>query len=270
MRRLIRIGLCALLCGLMINAYVFSSDLINPVEVLVYDSFGYLDLEIGVLFSQAIILMPLLLFQILDGSSLYQYFCTASIYYFSRCPYRRKWCAGQLVKQFMVCTLFSLIYYGWIVFLCALLGRCRLSQEFIILYIYQSFILALWLYITCTLINILAIRLGSYKGFTIVVIAELLSFMLLSLGGEGKSLSIGAECIKREEHFSMLKLNPMAHLILGWHTSDNAGINDVLNYHNLEFPFSQSIIYYLALALVITFSAIIVINRTDIISNREG
>lgn len=68
----------------------------------------------------------------------------------------------------------------------------------------------------------------------------------------------------------LLKLNPISHLVLSWHSSRIFSVNQLSNILDIDFSFHNSMIYMGTLATILTLMGAIIIQRMQIITiNKE-
>ena len=76
---------------------LLSPESVSLIDLVLRMSYVGTSFEFPSLFNMTFRLFPLFAFQAIMGNSYYDYFCTGSVYYFSRCQLRKKWLAK---KQF--------------------------------------------------------------------------------------------------------------------------------------------------------------------------
>lgn len=104
---------------------LLSPESVSLIDLVLRMSYVGTSFEFPSLFNMTFRLFPLFAFQAIMGNSYYDYFCTGSVYYFSRCQLRKKWLAK---KQFEL--LLASISEASNPVPTPLLGhRCRSSQE---------------------------------------------------------------------------------------------------------------------------------------------
>ena len=212
-------------------------------------------------------LLPYFLFQILFGTYIYQHFCTASIYYFSRRPNRVKWFIAECGKLYLFAFIypFMMVISGTAV--ASITNQIMFDKESLILLIYYVLIHSLWLFLTALLMNMIAIKLDSSYGFVVVVGLQFAFVSMLLLWENVWPLVDTPNLIK---HVFLLKLNPISHLILAWHSSPIAELNERLNYLNIDFSLNASVIaFFIASIAMIVVGCIVVKKQEWITFNTE-
>lgn len=104
---------------------LLSPESVSLIDLVLRMSYVGTSFEFPSLFNMTFRLFPLFAFQAIMGNSYYDYFCTGSVYYFSRCQLRKKWLAK---KQFEL-LLASILEASNPVPTPLLGHRCRSSQE---------------------------------------------------------------------------------------------------------------------------------------------
>lgn len=162
-------------------------------------------------------LLPSFLFELYIGTSLYQHFCTASVYIFSRTPNRIAWYA----KECIVIARFTLVYQIFLVAMSVIVTCFRYNViwtatgwELLIIHIG---IYSLWSFSMTLLVNIFAILLGSGNAFMIIIVTQLICVTCIRLLNSLES--------NGTRFFITLNINPIAHLIIGWQYSSLRGLN---------------------------------------------
>ncbi|MDO5408946.1 MAG: hypothetical protein Q4F21_00650 [Lachnospiraceae bacterium] len=181
-------------------------------------------------------MMPVFLFQILFGTIIYQRFCTASVYYFSREANRIHW----FLKQILFLLSLSFFY----LFTILLVGTSICSRLYLIHTNITSFILifyflsihSLWLFLTTLAINLISIKAGSNIAFSIIGGVQLLCISSLILWKDIFPLENTSHF---EIHGLLLQINPISHLILSWHSSSLSNIQAAIQDFRLNASYSQ-------------------------------
>ena len=166
---------------------------------------------ISELLSLTLVLVPCYVFQIYMGIEVYRSFCTASIYVFSRTPGRIRWYLGEITGLAGTALLFQVILVVTAAVTAALMYPFYIDKAGVILAVYHIILYTLWLFSMSLIINLLAVYLGSNAAFFLVCGAQLIFTSLL----------IFINMFEENRPFvtRFLNLNPMAHLVIGWHSS---------------------------------------------------
>lgn len=259
-RFLLLMGLCcgSLLAFSYINPY---NGRITLSELILQLSGSRGDLSLGFslpeLLSLSAKLLPYFLFELYIGTNLYQHFCTASVYIFSRTPNRVTW----YIKECSIIASFTLLYQLSIIVVSVVITCFRYqviwtTAGFVVLVIHIV-IYSLWTFSMTLLVNILAILLGSGTAFMITVIAQLIlvtCFMPLNLL-EGNQILFSI----------MLNINPIAHLIIGWNYSSFNWFNELVHAPWNLLPLAGTIFYVLAITIIIVLIGRYYVHKHDLI-----
>lgn len=159
------------------------------------------------LMSYSIRLIPSYIFECFFGIYFYQRFCTASVYIFSRYPNRVQW----YMKEMAAIAVYSLLFYEINLLGAILTAGCRyqivLDRAGGGLLLYHLLFYSLWTWSMCMIINLLALYTGSQRAFSIVIGGQAVLTAALSFGNGGHTAVSSL----------LIRMNPMAHLVLGWH-----------------------------------------------------
>ena len=190
------------------------------------------------------------------GIYFYRHFCVAAVYVFSRYPNRKKWYLKELSYVGIYICLFQAVL------LAAVIGvtEARYSIGFdltgFILMTYHFLIHSLWIYIIVIVMNLLAIRFGSGTAFSCVVGGQIICVTLLGLARYSDILTALR---------LLVKYNPIAHLILGWHSSSIETVNQVLTSSYLSLNLNTSLIIYTIICIVLISTGKYIVARNDIL-----
>lgn len=213
-------------------------------------------------------LFPYILFQLLWGTYLYERFCTASVYFFTRQDNKSKWYWGECVKLY----LWGIVYLASIVFVGTIwvaVGR-KITWDPASLYVLVIYLLlySLFLFATSMLINLLSVRIKSAYGFGVVVGIELLMIVVYGVMGEffPPSEEEGEEL---KNCLTALKCNPLSHLVFKWHGSIVGKVDQMINQYQLSFLIEKSVLVWGIAAVVAALAGLVIINRTELIENRK-
>lgn len=159
-------------------------------------------------------MLPGYCIMMLLGNSMYQYFCTASIYVFSRCPDRMKWYRQTLLPLFSSVLLFECVFVGSSVLLSCLQYRVLFDTAGAFLTAYHLLTYVLWIFAWVLSINIVAIKAGSSSAFLLAMGIQALctaglGFLQLFVRNDADAVTIRR----------LLAWNPVAHTVVGWHFS---------------------------------------------------
>ena len=240
----------AVLCGVLQSPYFLSiPGRLLFSDILLQLGFGHMEFDISSLVDLSLRLLPFLLFQIYFGSFLFRRFCSASAYFFSRCNHRTRWFLKQsaLLYGYVACFLLAMTLAATAV---GVFTRQVVFDGSSAL-LFGSYLLthSLWLFLTTLGVNIVAIKLGSGAAFQLVAGAQLACVLLLLLWKD--VLPLTAESPHLALGGMLLRCNPVAHLVLAWHTSGMEALDQRVGSLGIRFPFYVSVLFLLLLALAV-------------------
>lgn len=223
------------------------------------------DLKLGFSMTELVALatrlLPNCVFEAYVGVMFYRHFCTASIYVFSRCTKRGKWYLKEMISLGCSVMAFQVILLLFAIITTVLRYRLVVDYGGILLLIYHFAIQFLWTYLFTILINLLAIRVGSNQSFAIAMIAQ--TFCIAILGLKEVLNSFLETDIARMNLF--LKINPVSHLVLGWHSSNVKSIEKVINSPYEGLYLSESMLIYIVGVIFALIVGAIVVKRHDLL-----
>lgn len=205
-------------------------------------------------------------FQILFGTYIYKHFCTASVYYFSRMNNRIIWFIRENIKLCLICFMYISIITG----ICCMAGGAfnnfRFDKNVLFILCYHLCIQSLWLFATTIMINVLSILFGSSISFSIIYSVQMTFLLCNSIFSSYFQFERG----NVERKTNILKLNPISHLVLKWHNSRLQKINSEINFLNIDFKLSESIVFFIIISIIVFISGCIIVKRQELIYiNRE-
>ena len=184
-------------------------------DIVMLFGFSSADCQLNQIMEGTYWYMPLFLFQIFYGTYIYRHFCSASIYFFSRCCRRTRW----FLKEALTLYLFAVVYL--LAVLAGGVGAARLFEPvtpgagFLPLLWHYLAIHSLFLLATALLINILSVLSSSDMGFLIVEGVAFFCIAAFFMTGELFISGLPKEILP--EHVWMILVNPFAHLVLYLH-----------------------------------------------------
>lgn len=158
------------------------------------------------------------------GIALYRHFCTASIYVFSRCADRKKWYWKEMGFLGADVLLFQSVTAASVIIVSQIRCEVKMNPEGMMLAMYHIFIHFLWIYSATVVINLLALKAGSSLAFAIVIFGQTFCIGLLNLVQMMDRFYTDSVAAK----ILLIKLNPVSHLVLGWHSSYIRSVDTVL------------------------------------------
>lgn len=214
-------------------------------------------------------LFPYLIFQILWGVYLYEEFCTASVYFFSRKDDKGRWYLGECLKLYLwgVVFLLCLVFVGML-FLVLLGGK--ITWDLPSLYILVAYILlySVFLFATALFVNLLAVRIRSVYGLGVVVSLEFLAIAMYGVLDKFMELTPEENNVTGKRLMA-LKCDPFSHLVFKWHGSILEKVNAITNEFQLSFWIEESVLVWTVAAAVIMIAGYFVIKQTELIENER-
>lgn len=249
--------LFAAVFGLANSIWVISAESVDALGIIINLSMSPSQISTYGVMELSIAFIPIFLFQILQGSVIYRHFSVAAIYYFSRCTRRRSWFIKECLKVMPVAFIYSLIYFGSGLCLGLVNENMTFSHGFARMFLIQVLLYCLYLFATSIIVNILSILLGSYKGFAVVAVAQMLLISAFLLW-------------ENVDDYSLLPLNPVSHLFVSWHSSGDASINAQINVFNISFPFWSSFAFLCLLSAIAVALGAEIVTRVEILGDSDA
>ena len=197
-------------------------------------------------------LLPMLVFQALAGTLMYQYYCTASVYVFSRIERRTAWYWHEFSA--LAAKVFA---YLTLVLLTALLTafvRWHIIWDTagFSLLLYHFLIWGLWTLVATLAVNLIAIYLGSSAAFAVVAGFQVVCIALLMVAKQFEE--------SPDIYIAVLRANPVTCLVLSWQQSrfDGAGYGIYLE---------DSLAGLIVAALLVALLGAALVKRHDLLVN---
>jgi len=204
----------------------------------------------GGLLNLMMVLLPVYVCSAYAGVELYRHYCTASVFIFSRIEKRLSWYIPCVLKILCYAILFEVTAVITAAGISLIRHTVTMDSGSLYLCLMHILIHGLYLFILAMLVNFAAIRFGSSRSY-IAVISVQMAFTTLLL-------------IHKDDHLlDLVKYNPMANLIISWHIAD---IQVMQNGMDL-IPFAFSILYFTAIALLISVIGAVIVRKHDLIVN---
>lgn len=205
-------------------------------------------------------LFPEFIFELYAGIMLYRHFCTASIYIFSRYPHRVRWYIGEVSHLGGAVCIFNILLLAVTILTTASRYGLQIDSAGIELMAYHFLIHSLWIYAMTLAVNLLAIYFGSSTAYALVISVQLVCIVLLNL----------MDCLVKYydgklTYDNVIKWNPIAHLVLGWHSSHIENVNQVLTSSYMQVDLKCSLIMFLLFGIIITYIGAFIIKEYDLL-----
>lgn len=205
-------------------------------------------------------LLPAFLFEMYAGILLYQHFCTASIYVFSRYPHRVKWYIRKAFQLGGAVCAFQMLLLAAAMLTAICRFELRVDSAGIVLLTYHFLIHSLWIYSMTLLINLSALYIGSSAAYVTVNAAQLVCIVLLY------PMDLLVRCSDGRITYGMiLKWNPVAHLILGWHGCKVGTVERLLESSRLQIDLNHSLVILILFGSFITSAGALIVRKHNLL-----
>lgn len=213
------------------------------------------------LLSLFIRMIPSFIFEAYLGIELYHHFCIASVYVFSRYSKRLRWYWKKIFIIGINVCIFQMVLIITIIVITIFRYRLRIDNAGLILLAYHFGIHVLWIYAITVLINLLAIYWGSSLSFIISIGIQSVFITLLRYEETIEGY------LKTGFYSSgfLLKMNPIAHLIIGWHNSKSESVNKALHASCQMMNLNDSLLFYLVVLIIILLIGACVVKKRDLL-----
>lgn len=260
--------LVGVLCGIGMGCSFSSETSELPLGVLIrYLAFGEFEIGKGYVFYFLKQYFPYLIFQAIWGTYLYQRFCTGCVYYFSRLQDRSIWYWKEIVKLFFMAVSFLVIYIGTAVVTIGIKYGVRWETTGVWMLLLNLEIQVLWLYTMTLLTNLFSIRWGSSSGYIMIASVVFMGLCYFVLFEDVLDFSSNDNLVLKS---IMVKINPISHIVLKWHSSDIKVVNTYLRALGIDFSIWGSMVLLMIGAIIASVYGENVIKKQEfIVLNRE-
>ena len=192
-------------------------------------------------------LFEVIMFSILFGVYIYRDLYENSVYIFVRQRSRIKWFLSKAVGLFLYCAIYNMLFVGIIFYLCTNCSGEEIDMVAVEILVITYIMILLFTYWMTIIINILSFRFGATLSFMINYVA-LLVMSALAVSHEKMPI------INKSQ--MLLKLNPVANVVIKWEDGIMRGIYPAL--------------YFWVLIVITLFIGCIIAKNMDIgLENRE-
>ncbi len=206
--------------------------------------------------------VPMFVFEMYLGAELYRFFCTASVYIFSRTPRRLSWYAKENAALLLCGLLYQAAYLAGAVIVTSLRYALVPDSPGGVILLSHLAIYTLWTCAFTLLVNLLSILLGSGSAYLIAAGVQLAGISLLS------ALRLVQDDPARMGR--LMGLNPAAHLVLGWHSSADPSVQAALHSPYPGPSLGESVLLTAVLWGTVTIIGAFLVKRRDLLtSNAE-
>lgn len=241
---------------------------VHGAELLLFTNFGLeLPVQPVYLVMMSLDMLPFFLFQMLFGIRIYRRYCTASVYFFSRCTRKVRWFVKEAAVLFLLVVLYAFVIPAVACLIFSGARSVRWDIGAAAMFLYEWILVAFWLFLTAMAVNLLAIRRGSGIAFGVVACIQLGCIALLHIWENILPLEDVAEAGRNA---SLLRINPISHLVLCWHSSGLEGIRPYINQYGIKFDLNESVIVLLLFSLAVCMAGGYIVKKQELIlANRE-
>lgn len=213
--------------------------------------------------------MPLLFFQLLMGNYIYQHFCCASIYYFSRMKDRKLWFLDEARQLYGLTFLYLWSYLLMRSLIIAFVQRgILICLEDILLAVIYLVIYSLFLFSVTLLTNLLSVLMNNGLGF--VIVQGFLYFLATLYLLTGSVIHPEDKIIT--QYAWLIRYNYLANLFFSLHSCRIKSVNYLLHGPNglsMQFGFLFSLKYYLLIIAALLVFGCVLVSRKELISETE-
>ena len=199
---------------------------------------------------------PIILVQAVLGIGIYKHFCSASVYYFTRIKRRWTWWVKECMSLLGKVIILEIIYVVVTNLIAYFTSDYYVNKAGLVLCIYFLLIFSLWTFIVTCTINVVSIVVNSHKAFSLCILAQLVLIIALLPYADVE-----------QEHELSIKLNPMANLIIYWHSSRIEIVNRYIDNFGFKFDLNWTVAYYLILMIIVVVAGGIVVSKKQFISS---
>lgn len=198
--------------GLCMLSYIGNSSI--PLSDIIF-LFGLKNVTYFVQYLQEITfwILPLIFFQIFYGTYIYRHFCTASIYFFSRCDRRTSWFMKEAFHLYLFTISYLVVMLASGTAVTGIFAKVIIDKNGVEALFFYLLVYSLYLFV-CTLgINLLAILFTSNIGF--IVVEGINFFTIASYTIVGNFFAPKGEILQKYKW--MLTINPFSYLVFSMH-----------------------------------------------------
>lgn len=267
-RQIGKLLLLGILCGIGSGISFFSEMVeVSLNDIIKYLAFGEFEIGKGYVIFFLKQYFPYLIFQAIWGTYLYQRFCTGSVYYFSRMESRSGWYRQESGKLFLMVGVFFFAYLLAVTVVIGIKYGVSFEPSNIWFGIFYLVTQVLWLYMMTLLTNVVSVIWGSSRGYLMIASIVFVSLSYFVLFEDVLDFSIQENLLLKS---ILLKINPLSHIVLKWHSCGVKAVNMQLRVLGIDFSIGNSVILLLVGAILSTrFGKHVIEKQEFIVLNRE-
>lgn len=217
------------------------------------------------LISFTIRMLPDYMFELYIGIELYRHFCTASVYVFSRTPNRSRWYIREVLEVAVAVFGYQIIKIFAAMSVTFLRYQIEPDHFGFFLLVFHIIVYSLWVFNVSLLINFISIKYGSNNAFIWIVGIQIFMTALLEL------VQIFESNLTLTKIF--LNVNPIAHLVVGWHTGTIKELKNSLEVTYIRLDFKVTLVTMLAISIFSVIVGMYLVSQHEFLilnANEEG
>ena len=217
------------------------------------------------LISFTIRMLPDYMFELYIGIELYRHFCTASVYVFSRTPNRSRWYIREVLEVAVAVFGYQIIKMFAAMSVTFLRYQIEPDHFGFFLLIFHIIVYSLWVFTVSLLINLISIKYGSNNAFIWIVGIQIFMTALLEL------VQIFESNLTLTKIY--LNVNPIAHLVVGWHTGTIKELKNPLEVAYIRLDFKVTLVTMLAISIFSVIVGMYLVSQHEFLilnTNEEG
>lgn len=217
------------------------------------------------LISFTIRMIPDYMFELYIGIELYRHFCTASVYVFSRTPNRSRWYIREVIEVAVAVFGYQIIKMFAAMSVTFLHYKIEPDHFGFFLLVFHIIVYSLWVFTVSLLINLISIKYGSNNAFIWIVGIQIFMTALLEL------VQILESNLTLTKIF--LNVNPIAHLVVGWHTGTIKELKNSLEVTYIRLDFKVTLVTMLAISIFSVIVGMYLVSQHEFLilnANEEG
>ena len=205
------------------------------------------------------------MFELYIGIELYRHFCTASVYVFSRTPNRSRWYIREVIEVAVAVFGYQIIKMFAAMSVTFLRYQIEPDHFGFFLLVFHIIVYSLWVFTVSLLINLISIKYGSNNAFIWIVGIQIFMTALLEL------VQIFESNLTLTKIF--LNVNPIAHLVVGWHTGTIKELKNPLEVTYIRLDFKVTLVTMLAISIFSVIVGMYLVSQHEFLilnANEEG
>lgn len=210
-------------------------------------------------------MIPDYMFELYIGIELYRHFCTASVYVFSRTPNRSRWYIREVIEVAVAVFGYQIIKMFAAMSVTFLHYKIEPDHFGFFLLVFHIIVYSLWVFTVSLLINLISIKYGSNNAFIWIVGIQIFMTALLEL------VQIFESNLTLTKIF--LNVNPIAHLVVGWHTGTIKELKNSLEVAYITLDFKVTLVTMLAISIFSVIVGMHLVSQHEFLilnANEEG